>query len=557
MSNSSTKGGNSVNLQIDLRDYQQECIAEINKNEKAGIKKQLAVLPTGSGKTIVFGTLAKQRNDKTLILAHRDELIQQAVDKVEMVWDGADIGVVKAERNEIGHQVTVASVQTLDSEKRIEKLEKDFDLIITDEAHHSPAESYQFIYDHLHAGTNGNLHLGVTATPNRTDKVGLIASYDKVVYEKNLIEMIVNGYLCDLRSEIIQVYDAAATEIQEILSGRTTKTVGTRVMRKVLNIPEVQEHIVSEWKRLARDRQTIAFCASVDHAYQMASLFRKNGVKAECVSDRTTSEARADILKDYQDGKLQIVTNFNILTEGFDSPPTSCILVARPTHSDLVYAQMIGRGTRTFPGKKDCLILDVASISETRELLAFADLMGSGSLPDKNKSVLENVEGDVKVRQALQQDLGLHFDIQIDPTRKGDVFASSRFAWVEHKGDYKIYTGRKLGKIHLALDKPTGKFRIILEGKTLRDAPIPLDYAMTLAETYVNRHDNNNFAKRNHPWRAMPATDRQINMIERYGRNGNQRVLPGLTRGQAAEILETIMWNWKPKSNPQERPAQA
>ena len=508
------------------------------KSEGDGIKRQLICLPTGTGKTIVFAMLIGERDERSLIIVNRDILVSQTLDKVRMMNPDADIGVVKAEQNELDNKITVASIDTLKNDKRLSQLGTDYGLVITDEAHHSIAPSYQKVYDYLGIGNNGKLHVGMTATPNRTDGKGLVTSYDEVVYEKGLIEMIAHGHLCDLRSEIIQIYDPENKELADIL--KKSNKLTSKVLTKILALPDVAGHIVREWKRLAGDRQTVAFCAKVEHAYQMAELFRQHGVASEAVTDKTRNEQREQILSDYASGTIQVVTNFNVLTEGFDSPQTSCILVARPTDSDLVYAQMVGRGTRIAPGKEDCLILDIAAISEERNLLQFADLVGRDI---GNKSVSETVVEDVKARNAYADELGLASDFTINKTRKGDPFAASRFAWVESKGEYKIYTGYKLGKAYLKKADKLDHYLIVLEDEQLRPEPLPLDWAMTLVESYVNKFDPSNFARRNSGWRKQRATGNQRNLITKSGHKAKE----DMTRGEASDIIEKITWNWKPK----------
>lgn len=197
---------------IELRPYQHECIEAIETAENNGTNRQLVALPTGTGKTIIFTTVAKKRNGRTLILAHRDELIEQAVDKLTMVWDDANVGVVKAERNEIDKQIIVGSVQTVSRENRLEQLPTDFDFIVSDEAHHSAAATYQRIYKYLGVMVEESeelktdiLHLGVTATPQRTDKIGLSDTFDKIVFHRSIRDFIPD-YLCDLRCVQITTY---------------------------------------------------------------------------------------------------------------------------------------------------------------------------------------------------------------------------------------------------------------------------------------------------------------------------------------------------------------
>ncbi len=175
---------------ITPRLYQHEAVGAIIEAHEQGMRRPLVALPTGTGKTIIFALLAQQRGGRTLVLAHRDELIQQAVDKLHLVMPDLDIGFVKAERNDTDAECVVASVQTLARANRLVQLGSDFATVICDEAHHATADnSYASIFSHVDAP----LTLGVTATPFRSDKRGLGSVFDKVVYAKTLVEMMVNG----------------------------------------------------------------------------------------------------------------------------------------------------------------------------------------------------------------------------------------------------------------------------------------------------------------------------------------------------------------------------
>ncbi|MGB9880553.1 MAG: DEAD/DEAH box helicase, partial [Anaerolineae bacterium] len=186
-----------IRLIIGLRDYQREAVNAVRAAYLNGVKRQLVVLPTGTGKTIVFAYLIACMGEKALVLAHRDELIEQAASKIRLVWPEADIGIVKAERNEVGHDVTVASVQTLARGSRLDKLVADgrrFGLVVVDEAHHAVAPQWLTVLAEVGAGKAGLL-LGFTATPHRTDGGALGRVFDRIVYQRTIYEMIAAGYL--------------------------------------------------------------------------------------------------------------------------------------------------------------------------------------------------------------------------------------------------------------------------------------------------------------------------------------------------------------------------
>jgi len=182
---------------VQLREYQEEALQEIVKALSEGINKQLIVLPTGSGKTILMAALAKYFNKRTLILAHREELIQQAFDKFKLYWPEADIGICKAERAETNHQIVIGSVQSCCKPKRLAHLkDSEFNIFLIDEAHHATAESYQKIIKELGFHSDKTkLLLGVTATPNRSDKDSLGETFEKITYSRSIATMIKAGYL--------------------------------------------------------------------------------------------------------------------------------------------------------------------------------------------------------------------------------------------------------------------------------------------------------------------------------------------------------------------------
>ena len=425
---------------IELRPYQRECIEAI---ETAKTNRQLVALPTGTGKTIIFTTVAKKRNGRTLILAHRDELIQQAVDKLETVWDGVNVGVVKAERNEVDKQVIVGSVQTVSRENRLEQLPTDFDLIVSDECHHGAAATYRRIYVYL--GVMGEdirsdiLHLGVTATPERTDKIGLDKIFDKIVFHRNIQDFIPD-YLCDLRC--IQV----ATHINVDGVDTWAGDLDTGQLSKLLNTANCNELIVEAWKEHALGRLTLVFTTDVAHAEDLCTAFQTAGVKAEWVCGETPLLERRDILRKFAQGEIDVLTNCAVLTEGYDNPRLDCIILARPTKSTLLYTQMVGRGTRTFPGKKDCLILDVACISTEHDLVSFPSLFGLPSEQDGEKTLTELLEEKEAKRRSLDLGRGIE-DREVDlferkEEKPHDDFAMSNLAWVQLKNGFRLSLGR-------------------------------------------------------------------------------------------------------------------
>jgi superfamily II DNA or RNA helicase len=341
---------------------------------------------------------------KMLVVAHREELLDQAADKIGTVNPHLRIDIEQGLRKASPMaDVVIASVQTLSVASRLRKLDPNqFLTIIIDEAHHSTAPSYvkmlQYFgvlpphdwgdrrphtqdpdeiiawqrkrlaaWDVEHAGT---LLVGFTATPKRSDRVGLEAVYEEIVYSMNMRDGIDQGWLCRLRAKRIlseTSLDGVSTQAGDFAIGELADAVDNEDRNALA---------VKGWLEHARGRKTIAFCVNVQHAVDLAEQFRKEGVKAMPISGVTETTERRRLLKAFHDGKIDVLTNCNILTEGFDEPNVQCILHARPTKSSILYVQMTGRGTRLFEGKCDCLILDVVDVTRRHSLITAPELFG-------------------------------------------------------------------------------------------------------------------------------------------------------------------------------------
>jgi superfamily II DNA or RNA helicase len=530
---------------IELRPYQHECIEAIETAEKTGTNRQLVALPTGTGKTIIFTTVAKKRNGRTLILAHRDELIEQAVDKLLTVWDDANVGVVKAERNEIDKQIIVGSVQTVSREDRLEQLPTDFDFIVSDEAHHAAAMTYRRIYKYLGIMAEDNeelptdtLHLGVTATPQRTDKLGLDDIFDKIVFHRNIRDFIPD-YLCDLRC--VQIMTHISVDGVETWAG----DLRTEQLSALLNTANCNELIVDAWKEHALGRLTLCFTTDVAHARDLCATFKSNDIKAAWVCGETPIDERRDILAKFAQGEIEVLTNCAVLTEGYDNPALDCIILARPTKSNLLYTQMLGRGTRTYPGKKDCLILDVACVSTEHDLVSFPSLFG---LPlkeqDGEQTLTEQLEEKEAKLLGILKGVGIR-DREVDlfgkKERSHDAYAMSNLAWVQLSNGFRLNLGKD-GFINIYSDfrAPT-MYRVFYRSKTekrqITRHPVELSWAFGLAESEARRVTQGNLTlvDKNAPWRQHPASDKQIAKLAEFG---IYRTF--LTKGEASDLLAQI-----------------
>lgn len=352
-----------------------------------GISRSLCVIATGGGKTIVFASLLDRllpKRGRALVLAHREELLTQARDKIAMVAPSLHVEIEQAQKKaskqisewtamlrSIDRTVVVASVQTLRG-KRLKSWKPDtFDVIIVDEAHHATAKTYVDIFEHFGCMKPGGTRLvGVTATPGRSDGVGLGFVFQEIAVEYGIRELIGMGYLSRVKARRV----ASQISLEGVRTAHGDFVASDLEAR--VDVSERNELIVSAYEQYAAGDRAIVFCAGVSHAHHIAELFRARGIEARPVWGDMAKPDRSAILAAYQAGTVPVLTNFGVLTEGFDAPETRCIILARPTKSSLVVTQCIGRGTRLAPGKESCLVLDVRDTVGTKNLCSAATLAG-------------------------------------------------------------------------------------------------------------------------------------------------------------------------------------
>lgn len=357
-----------------LRPYQLAAVDAVVQARKRGLRRMVVVLPTGAGKTVVFAHLATLARQPVLVIAHRDELVQQARDKISRaLGDPAAVAVEQASQvAPASAKVVVASIRSLHPERlqRVLAL-RQFGLVIYDECHHAAADDNRRVLQGLGAfdpSWPGTL-LGVTATTARGDGRGLDDIFQEIVYHRTLPEMVDDGYLVPLRGYRIETGE----DLRGIGQGDGDFIV--EELAQAVDIEERNALVARSIQELARDRRTLAFCVTVAHAKNLTKSLNVLGMSAGHVNGEMPARQRAEVLAAFRADRYQVLTNVAVLTEGFDDPGVSCVAMARPTRSETLYAQCVGRGTRLFDGKQDCLVLDFVDLADL-SLCAVPSLYG-------------------------------------------------------------------------------------------------------------------------------------------------------------------------------------
>jgi superfamily II DNA or RNA helicase len=391
---------------MQLRDYQNECLDSIVENYRAGVRHQLAVLATGLGKTVIFSNLPNRLPElkKMLVLAHRSELLSQAIEKVSLWCPDLKVGLEKAESHaDPDCDVIVACNASVGraGSTRLDGFWNDIGIIVCDEAHHILGGSYLNVLQDsgVLLPDSKKLLVGFTATPKRKNRartskqtmlddgelLQLKSVFSKIVYSFPIRKGIKNGFLAPLHGFRI----STKTNLDDV------KTVGgdfaSDELSEAVNTEERNKQIVKAYKDNADWRQTLCFTVDIQHGKDLAEVFTANGIAATAVWG--SDEDRVSKLALYETGKTQVLCNCALLTEGFDSPSTSCIILARPTKSGTLYTQMVGRGTRLFAGKENCYVIDVCDNAKRCSLVTLPSLVGlSPDVDLKGKSMVAAAE---------------------------------------------------------------------------------------------------------------------------------------------------------------------
>lgn len=596
---------------ITLRPYQQEDrLATADAFLHKGITRALGVWPTGGGKTVMFSELHLEPSmqqwlqrypvsrQKILVVAHRDELIDQAVKKLQHSNPDLIIEVEKAGRRASPlADVIVASVPTLTASngKRLRKLDPDqFRIIVIDEAHHAISPSYLAIIQHFGflppahfmEGTRpqkaegrdkllqwqrdrlsawddtppDRLLLGVTATPKRGDNVGLEAVFQHIVFNRTIRELMEWGYLCRLKAYRVTT-STSLDDVQTRAGDFAQEALAATVNQDPRNAKAVRAYL-----DYAKGRKGVTFCVNVAHAVSMADTYNQAGVPAAAIHGMLSDERRKELIDKFRSGEIQMLTNCQILTEGTDIPDIECIVHARPTKSTLLYIQMTGRGLRIHEGKTDCVVIDIVDVTRKHSLISAPELLGlpvdfnakgedlletkkkqEAATQDNPLADLTDIKSidDIKLRVEEVDLLGQFHDDVIDST--------AALTWRKTGEGYELgWRGALLNECMEVVKTPIGwevHHKKDARGTKIHwatDAPTAKE-AIQQAEAYLKNGGLNwvhQLMRKSSSWRNSPATELQKDNLQKMGYKVN---LDTISRGQAKDLIE--LYYAKQRSN--------
>ena len=539
---------------MQLRKYQRDAVESVRTDWKQH-QDVIGVAATGAGKTqIMLATLLGhedippllQDGERGLLIAHRDELIQQPLERVRSYWPEwiERTGVVKAAMDENNQQLTIASVQSLHP-KRLERLLSHGNIthLLIDECHHAVADSYTRMYEALREANPELRSLGVTATPVRADKKGMIKRFSHVSFGISIKDLIRQGFLVPLRGLTV------ATQVDVSAVKKSQGDLAANELSSAFELDNVFDLVVATHQQHAAGRKAIAFTVSVAGAHDLAAAFCGAGIPAEALDGTTPKAERDAMLKRFACGKTMVLTNCAVLTEGFDQPDVAAVHMVRPTQNRSLFIQCVGRGLRTAPMKTDCLVLEYAP-SAGHNLATLGDVLGY----DKPKAQTNAEFGEVTD--------GLFFDgMQCIRINNGDPNALQT-AQVDYLSITELHWTQKAGWMIIGLGQARdGKSRIIAIAPPVVDKPFVLyglakeftsydwevrrlmgseDFSAIIerANEIVEQYAASSLTSKKAKWKQDGATEGQLKMIKFFVRGQDEKPdWPTLTKGAAGDLI--------------------
>lgn len=548
---------------MQLRDYQTDAIAKTFAawNSHSDV---LGVAATGAGKTVIFIKLLTetlQNAQRAVILAHREELIYQPIERLRAVaheWlmsgtlERPRVGLLLGEQKDYDRQLTIATVQTLGRQTHLDRLlaQGPIDYLITDEAHHAISPTYLRVRDGLKAANPNLRHLGVTATPQRGDGLALANGFTHTAFTVTIADLVRRGYLVKPTWYAISTQislDGVKTRAGDFEQAKLAERFDTDDCRKV---------VVATHKEYASGRPAIAFTVSVDGAYKLAEAFRAAGFTAAAADGTTDKAVRRGLLADFRAGKFQVLCNCGLWTEGLDVPEIACIHLARPTRSDGLYIQMVGRGLRPVPGKEDCLILDYLP-ADARNVAMLGDILGCPIPRDellRSFQKRENEPGLTQIGFTFDGDeftgeggaAGVSFEII---AKELHYLEASLWTWHRYDGLLTLGCGRGSdGRERILAIKDGQLWGIWRDGQLINGEwrsvgvwaarPIPCADPFARGEELASKHAAQELVQKGRVWHKQPISDGQARFLANLARGNLRRgEIQELSKGAAAGLI--------------------
>jgi len=585
---------------IILRDYQERAKSAVLAAKDRGLHRVMVVMPTGTGKTTLFASLVDEfeftYGETSLIVAHRHELLEQACARIAQQAPRMNIGIEGGDREAPPEcQAVIAGVQTIGRPNSTRLNWFHPGLIIMDEGHHAPADTWQNVMRRFGSYDGVCFTLAVTATDHRMDNKPLHGSdqaiFEDVVFRYPLRQAVQDGWLVDLKGYRV----ATSIDLSKVKTTAGDYNIGQ--LARAVNTEARNYTAFKHWAEVARERRTIVFCVDVQHAKDVAEIFRSNHIAAESIDGTMPRDKREGVMRRFSSGTTQILTNVDVATEGFDIPAVGCVLMLRPTQSWGLYTQMAGRGVRTLPGvvdgidvpnlrrsailqseKPDCIVIDVVDVSDKFGLSgpptdqepkpeskpAPASVAGLVGLPPdfdlQGHSLFEAAKWAEELEPARRaqmfrrpmsfEDLSTvlsEVDLIKELSIPEEVMGVSRLAWMKvGDGEYLLPCGSssferdRTAKLTVDL---LGRFSLTLASSLMEYPPVALgtDLAKAFDESdklvRITYPDCGHIVQASAKWRGKPTSDKQIELLRNMGVEDDVIALLE-TSGQAKALLD-------------------
>lgn len=541
-----------------LRPYQEAAVSDACKAlDKHG--NTIVVAPTGAGKTIMLSALVGERykdGKKILVMQHRDELVDQNKSKFERINPYITTSIVNGTVKNWDGNTIFSMVQTISRERNLRDRPK-FDMIVVDESHHAAADTYLKVINAVKEDNPDAEIVGFTATPNRGDGKGLRSVFNNCSHQIEITTLIREGFLVPPKSYVIDC--GVGDQLNNV--SRKGNDFDMEQVEAIMNHKVINDKVVTEWIERAEGRKTVVFCSTIKHAEDLLESFVEHDIGAKLVTGDTPKDERAETLHELAYGDLQVVVNVSVLTEGFDAPAVSCIVLTRPCSQKGTMVQMIGRGLRTidpeeFPGivKTDCVVLDFGT-----SVLTHGSLEDAVDLDDREKGeapLKECPECESYVPMGVQECpvCGHLFESEKEEKEElsaftmteYDLMQMSPFRWIDLFGDgsLRMATGfegfvgvANTSKLSVAFGKrKKGKVRVLAVGGKPQ--------ATAAADDFLRDIEDGSAAKKTKRWLDQNLTDTQRNHLATQGIEVNGFDF-SWTKYKAACML-SFMWNRSP-----------